>query len=547
VGLLNGFRFEVVLAARTTSSHRIYHLSSAVGRMLRWPLSGVFMRTLTLLTAFLCCLSGAFGSVARVQVTASGSPAGNCTGSGVTILTPAQFNNASNWGSGPSQIGPGTTILVCGTFTGTAGQILFYFGGSGTSGNPIAFTCDAGTSINSPQWGGGSNASIVVAGRTYITLNGSGCTIQNTANGSALANNAYSTGIWVANSSSIIVENFTISNICQHTSATDHNGCQTSGNLPAAIMTNGSNITVQANSINDSGYGVYHNAGTSDSGVTITGNTINRCNQHIVVATAGSGNGISGTVISNNTLTNAVNWDDGVTNTFHHNGIFVFQGSGGTITNTSIYDNSIGGDFGVNDTSYIFIDPNGGTITRTTVFNNLLLNGSASHGPANGFITGLGTSGGAAYNNTIFCNGAGFSAIKTDAVDTLKNNVISTCSYGIYVNSGTTLAGSDYNVIYGTNSMYYNGTNYTSVAAWSAGTGFDTHTVTRSPNLNANGAVPAGSSAIGNGTNLTSLGITALDSDYAGNARPSSGAWTAGAYSYVAPPAPPTNLTTTAH
>ena len=478
-----------------------------------------------------------FASVAHIQVTASGTATGACTGSGVTILTPTQFSNSSNWGSGSTQIGPDTVILACGTFTGTTGQSgLLDFMASGTSGHPIVFTCDAGTNITSPQWHGGSDAPINMGNLSYITLNGAGCTIQNTANGSGLANNTYSTGIWVSNGSNVTVENFTISNICQHTSATDHNGCSASGNLPAAIITDGSNITVQGNTIHDSAYGVYHNAGTSDTGLVISGNTIDRCNQHIAIGVSSSAQAISGAKVFGNTLTNAVNWDDGVTDTFHHNGIFVFQGTGGAISNTLIYNNTISGDFGVNDTSYIFIDDNGGTITGTKVFNNLLLNGSTTNGPANGFITALGTSTGAAYNNTIFCNGVGQSAIKASGpgADTLENNIISTCPVGIYVNSGSTIAGSNYNVIYdltgGSSSMYYNGTNYSTVAAWTAGTGFDANSVTGNPKLNTDGTLQSGSSAIAAATNLTSLSITALNSDYAGNPRPSSGAWDVGAY-----------------
>ena len=42
----------------------------------------------------------------------------------------------------------------------------------------------------------------------------------------------------------------------------------------------------------------------------------------------------------------------------------------------------------------------------------------------------------------------------------------------------------------------------------------------------------SGSAAIGKGANLTSLGITALNSDAAGTARPSSGGWDIGAFQY---------------
>ena len=41
------------------------------------------------------------------------------------------FNNAVNWGTGAGQIGPGTTVHLCGTFTGTAGSTMLTFQGSG--------------------------------------------------------------------------------------------------------------------------------------------------------------------------------------------------------------------------------------------------------------------------------------------------------------------------------------------------------------------------------------------------------------------------------
>src|SRR5271167_3518712 len=37
------------------------------------------------------------------------------------------FNTPGNWGSGGNQIGPGTTVHVCGTFTGTAGGTMLSF------------------------------------------------------------------------------------------------------------------------------------------------------------------------------------------------------------------------------------------------------------------------------------------------------------------------------------------------------------------------------------------------------------------------------------
>jgi hypothetical protein len=58
--------------------------------------------------------------------------------------------------------------------------------------------------------------------------------------------------------------------------------------------------------------------------------------------------------------------------------------------------------------------------------------------------------------------------------------------------------------------------------------------LTANPNLDITYKLQAGSPAIGKGTNLTSLGITALNFDKSGSARPASGDWDIGAYQYTA-------------
>ena len=104
----------------------------------------------------------------------------------------------------------------------------------------------------------------------------------------------------------------------------------------------------------------------------------------------------------------------------------------------------------------------------------------------------------------------------------------------------------------GGGSGWNNGTAYTTFAAWQYGSGLDTHGSyqTSSP-VNSDGTIPSGASAVvGAGTNLTSLGITALDCDTtAGNtrtctARSAMGAWTVSAYTYggAVPPGAPHGL-----
>jgi hypothetical protein len=64
------------------------------------------------------------------------------------------------------------------------------------------------------------------------------------------------------------------------------------------------------------------------------------------------------------------------------------------------------------------------------------------------------------------------------------------------------------------------------------GAGRDVHSFTTNPNLTATFHLNSGSPAIGTGVNLTSLGITALNSDASGVARPAVAAWDIGAIQF---------------
>jgi hypothetical protein len=85
------------------------------------------------------------------------------------------------------------------------------------------------------------------------------------------------------------------------------------------------------------------------------------------------------------------------------------------------------------------------------------------------------------------------------------------------------------------NSIWRTGSNfYSTLAAWRTASGGDANAqaTTGSLNLDANYKPLSNSITVGAGANLTSVGITALNSDKAGVARPSTGAWDAGAYQY---------------
>jgi hypothetical protein len=140
----------------------------------------------------------------------------------------------------------------------------------------------------------------------------------------------------------------------------------------------------------------------------------------------------------------------------------------------------------------------------------------------------------------------------------VENNIFTYPLRGIVIDGSSTLTNSDYNDFYGlpaNNAMYYNAW-YGTLAAWIAGTGFDAHSITSNPKLNANGQPPAGSPVLGAGANLYSIcngqanpGLGALCYDKVGTARSSSSAWDMGAYQFSSsaedPPVAPANLTAT--
>ena len=74
------------------------------------------------------------------------------------------FDSGSNWGSGGGQIGPGTTVHLCGTFSAPAGASEYLtFQGSGTNGNPITLLFESGAVLTATYWSGGV---IDIAGRS---------------------------------------------------------------------------------------------------------------------------------------------------------------------------------------------------------------------------------------------------------------------------------------------------------------------------------------------------------------------------------------------
>lgn len=250
--------------------------------------------------------------------------------------------------------------------------------------------------------------------------------------------------------------------------------------------------------------------------------------------------------------------------------------SGSQLSNMKIYDNSIVSDMcsilnnpGGNCTGYIFIT---GGFSNVEIFNNVFSNAATLSGfegmirldPAGHPMTNFNT-----YNNVFDANntnaataGCDCAAIKSaDSTGggslsgfTAKNNVFQNFTNSALLNetgtfSTTYSGGINYNDYYNVAMIgvdFTGNQRYSSLANWQ-GAGFDPNGSTVNPSLGSNYAPQSTSPIMSLGTNLESLGITALDSDKAGVARPSTGAWAMGAFqgSAVGAPAPPSSLEAT--
>jgi len=487
-------------------------------------------------------------------------------------LAVTYFNTSGNWTSGipaGTQIGPGTTVHLCGTFTGTAGQTLLTFQGSGASGNPVTLLFESGANLTAPYWG--SSGAIHVSGRSWVVIDGgTNGIIQNTANGSGLAYMAQSNGLVLSGVSSVLVKNLAVANICEHTIG-DTNTCQTGGNNSGGISVTGgaTNLEITKTTVHDAYTCIWYGPSSSDTNVTISYNTLSRCNWEI----AGNGGASGPLTITGNDISCVVggicNYDDSNDN-FHHNGIFFFPPNGASLSNMTISNNHIH-DINGHTTAYIFLAANGstGNVPNVLIYNNVFSTTSGQSGPANGMITcGPSISGVKIYNNTMVGPGArGFGA---DANATMVNNIAEGQAYVEYFDSGASGNTSQYNDFYswGQNGGWYNGaTIFGALASWQSGStsqcsgGCDViGSITSNPNLGSAFVPASGSPAIGTGKNLSSLGIAGLNSgapqyfgvNYAcGNGCvPRSGTWDMGAYQTVSQsggsqPNPPTNLKAT--
>jgi hypothetical protein len=512
---------------------------------------------------------------------AQNATGGNTGSSCANARSAAWFNTPANWGTGAGQIGPGTTVHLCGTLTGIANGNVLQFKGSGAQGNPVTLLFETGAVVQAPYCS--STGCIDLNGQSHITIDGgTDCgklsggmgpttpcngTIRNTlagSSGQACPGGAcaYQLPDWVGASSLIYsggnptdieIRNLTLGPVYVRSTTTNMEGMATTGivfnyGLPQNIRVH-NNVMFSGGKLilvnwpdnitgNQSAFYFYGNSMTDQCWAIGMG-----------VNTSGSaGSTITDIQIHDNEISNWTNWAPDV-NSRHGNGTMLFNynsagtgtigDSGSNIYNNYLYGDLTGGLLASSPSGFLSCQDN---CVNVNFFNNRVVDTCTGQNPSRScgtpiYFNGPGGGGQVVVNNTLEKSNAGafIAMIGATAPVTVKNNVFSNGSYPMYVLPNSYPVVSDYNDAYNFRDWICTNTaagppTCLTLAQVQAQHGQDTHSSSGNPNLDANGKLQAGSAAIGLGTNLTSLGITGLNTDAGGNPRPAVGAWDAGAF-----------------
>jgi hypothetical protein len=550
------------------------------------------LRPLLLLVIILGTSVGVRAQATNVYIamTAAGSANGSsCANAyGYTF-----FNTSANWGTGSGQIGPGTTVNLCGTFTGAANGTLLVFQGSGASGNPITLLFGTGATLTSPVWLNNNDATsgaINTNNQSYLVINGgptcgwnqvtlttTACngSIQNTQNGTSLTYQNATVGIDVVGGTHNTIKNLAFNNLYVRTGDLEEDG---NFNQQHAIFfeqtlgTGPTYTTVTDNTFSYGGWQISDNSVDSDYLTIGPGNDFGYSEHDF--------NGAEPHFwFFGNHMHDWAIWDS-TTDAYHHDGVHCYDGGGGFTQFAYIYNNQFDGATGANFNQAIFLEGNTST-TRCMlpggtayIFNNVaIINGES---PAIAAIYGNATTGDV---NDVFANNTIINSQPTatqscmnfqnSSNTTVANNAVSGCGELVGAGGVLTTTYSKFNNDFYQNCSSFNcfaaaGVDSGSFATWQAGsctgaantcdpngaanltstTYFSLGSGCVPGSLAANCAPTGGSPLVGAGANLFSLcngqpvpGLGALCSDINGVVRPSSGAWTVGALAESGTPA----------
>lgn len=501
-----------------------------------------------------------FSQAANVYITPNGQAQGACT---TNPQSPAWFNNPANWGTGTSQIGPGTTVNLCGTI---ATELTAH--GSGTSSAPITISFESNAMISLPYCDN-NNGCLNISGLSWIVVDGgTNGIIQNTANGSQLANQVDSVGI-MANGPSCLnceIKNLNIINLYVHSLPGDTHNFGVTGGIFAGGVSGNAFLKIHDNVCHDVRACLSYNPVANDSGLQVYNNNFYNADGINI-----ENNGVSlvGYAIHDNQIHDIANWDASGC-PYHHDGIHSWALTGGTSSGELFYNNLISGNFGTCPTGALFFE---GTHSNSQIYNNVFM---ITYTQENNGIVNVNGTNFQVYDNTIIgdsgvgsdiCFNIGAASGRPSI--TFENNILVNCNTLLLTQNSPKYTLWDYNTYggcaaTGCNSgtpIVVNGSSFDTFAAWQAACACDSHSQYGAPTsfagLNSSGVPQSGSPAINDGANMTSIGLAALDSDTSAGdtrtptARPAgacgapgqSSCWTIGAYNYGSGgPNPPTNL-----
>jgi len=491
------------------------------------------------------------GNLYISQTTQGNASASSCANSQSMVW----LNNATNWGNGAYQIGPGDTVHLCGTISS---QLTVR--GSGTSGNPVTVVFEPNAKMSAPTWP--VPAAIYIPSRSNVIIDGgSNGVVEATASGTNFpfapvtqraVRSEGGTNVEIKN---LIIRNFYLRTPLSNDPADQGFGMSLAGT---------SNLSVHHNTISEMRTGIV--ASGIASNISIYSNRLTRISNGMFISAGGSASSvINGLEIYDNTILDGYVWDGILSNGhwFHNDGIQISAPTPGSYTdNVEVYGNVIGGDMGTHITALIYMEDD---IRNTKVYNNILYTTGTSW-PVNGFIVSGTPSW--VYGNTIVASAGGTGIHARGPQSKVIGNLMIGISYGISTVDDSRLGVSDYNLYYFWKDREMGSRPYIyKYDKWKAELGYDQHSVEiTSPQLasvfidkvNSDFRLKAGSPAIDaiqSADTATLLrGISLVNAsgdpvDFIGTPRPQGSAWDIGAYEYCEggncssqtyiPPSPP--------
>lgn len=499
------------------------------------------------------------------------SPTSAGSNNGTSCSNAYAYNDGTHGWSLSAQQSAGNNLHICsGTYTAAANGTLMTFVNSGSSGNPITLIADQGPVTFQATYFNSSKGAITNTGvPKYLVVNGDdNLTIENTANGTQLANQQTSYGIELNNCTYCTVENATVKNIYVNNGsspgATDTGGV---GTVCIFLVGTSTGAVITGNTVSQckTGIGVSPDGGSpaDASNITISNNTVSDMDWGVFAGGGDSSDTLTGVAIHDNSITNWTNWWYPAS-AFHQDGIMLYNvGNPSAGLTASLYNNNIYGDFGDggSPTGEIYC----ADFTTCTIYNNLLVN-TGTVSPFQAALMWLGQSSNFGksmyvYNNTMVGTANGVCiTLNISGTGTIENNICSGPNTIIssYITTQLALtsaiATSNYNVwscAACSHTVSYNeggSGKFVNYSSWQQ-LGYDANSSTSTPNLNGSYIPQSPSSAIGLGANLTGLMITTLGTSAPQSfgtsgscgtgcdVRPSTSAWYAGAYQAAVSPA----------